>query len=386
MSSKVIILGSTGSIGVSALRVIRAMNNEFEVIGLSCHNNLEIFEKQLLEFKPAFAAVSSIEAAGSDEYKRLKAEFSDIVFFEGQDGILELARKKADVLLSAIVGSAGLMPALVSMGNIKRLALANKETLVMAGDIVIQKVRDNNVELVPVDSEHSAIFTLICRMNKSDISRIILTASGGSLRGRTMDQLENITPEEALLHPTWDMGNKITIDSATMMNKGLEVIETHHLFNIDYNSIDVIIHPESVIHSMVETNDGAVFAYMSCPDMAYPILNAMVYPEVRANPFEKLDLAKIGKLEFCEYDREKFPALELCYFAGRCGGTMPAVLNAANEIAVDAFLKKKIRFTDIVKIVEKTMNKHKAINNPDISDIFASDKWAREISNSIIAL
>ncbi len=385
MSSKITILGSTGSIGVSALKVLRSIEHNFEIYGLSCHSNLKLFEEQLSEFKPAVAAVASFKALKSEEYARLKKKFPAITFFEGQEGVIELAGQKADILISAIVGAAGLMPTLASIPNIKRLALANKETLVMAGDIVIQKVKECGIELIPIDSEHSAIFSMIDNMDKSGISRVILTASGGSMRNKTLEEMHKITPEEALIHPTWKMGKKISIDSATLMNKGLEVIETHHLFNLDYNSISVIIHPESIIHSMVETIDGAVYAYMTVPDMIYPIFNALVYPEVKKNPFSRLDFTKIGKLEFIKYDIDKFPALELCYSAGRAGGTMPAVLNAANEVAVHAFLEKKILFTDIVKIVEKTMNKHKIINNPDISDIFAFDKWAREISNSLIA-
>jgi 1-deoxy-D-xylulose-5-phosphate reductoisomerase len=384
MSSKITILGSTGSIGVSSLRVLRSIEHKFEVYGLTCHGNLKLFEEQLSEFKPVFAAVASVRAVKSEEYAKLKKKFPAIIFLEGQEGVLELASQKVDVLISAIVGAAGLMPTLTSLPNIKRLALANKETLVMAGDIVTRKVKEHGVELIPVDSEHSAIFSLIDNMDKSIISKVILTASGGSMLNKTLEEMHKITPEKALIHPTWKMGKKISIDSATLMNKGLEVIEAHHLFNLDYDSISVIIHPESIIHSMVETIDGAVYAYMTVPDMVHPIFNALIYPEVKRNPFGKLDFEKIRKLEFYKYDIDKFSALELCYSAGRMGGTMPAILNAANEVAVHAFLEKKILFTDIVKIVEKTMNNHKIINDPDISDIFASDKWAREISNRLI--
>lgn len=384
MPLKIIILGSTGSIGISALRVIKSIGQKFEIYGLSCHNNLKLFEKQLAEFKPSIAAVSSAETVGSNEYKSLKKKFPRVEFFEGAEGVLELVSYKTDILISAIVGAAGLMPTLAALPNIKRLALANKETLVMAGDIVIQKIKELGVELIPVDSEHNAIFSMIGNLDKSAVSRIILTASGGSMREKTTEEMGRITVEEALQHPTWDMGNKITIDSATMMNKGLEVIEAHHIFNIDYNSINVIIHPESIIHSMIETKDGAIFAYMTVPDMVHPILSALVYPEKVRNPFGKLNLAEIGSLSFCDYDSNRFPALELCYSAGIAGGTVPAVLNAANEVAVNAFLQKEILFTDIVKVVEKTINKHSTINNPDISDIFASDKWARELADNLI--
>ncbi|MBN2041582.1 MAG: 1-deoxy-D-xylulose-5-phosphate reductoisomerase [Spirochaetes bacterium] len=384
MSSKIIILGSTGSIGTSALRVLRFLKNDFEVYGLTCYGNLELFEEQLNEFRPSLAAVASNDLIDKDEYKKITNKFPEIKFFEGNEGVVELVRNKADVLISSIVGAAGLLPTLESLPFIKRLALANKETLVMAGDIVKKKVNEFDVELIPVDSEHSAIFSLIQNADKGSIKKIILTASGGSLRDRTLEEMASITPEDALAHPTWDMGNKITIDSATMMNKGLEVIEAHHLFDIDYGSIDVIVHPESIIHSMVEMNDGAIHAYLSIADMALPIINALTFPDSKANPFETLDLTKVGKLEFLAYDNIRFPALELCYNAGRIGGTMPAVLNAANEIAVHAFLGKKIAFTDIVKIVEKTINDHKVIDNPDLSDIFAADEWARDVSMSFI--
>ncbi|MBN2401521.1 MAG: 1-deoxy-D-xylulose-5-phosphate reductoisomerase [Spirochaetes bacterium] len=384
MSSKISILGSTGSIGVSALKVLRSVEHNFEVFGLSCNNNLKLFREQLAEFNPSVAAVASAEAVKSEDYARLKKQFPAVTFFEGDDGVLELANLETDVLISAIVGAAGLVPTLASLANIKRLALANKETLVMAGDIVTRKVKEHGVELIPVDSEHSAIFSMIGNMDISGISRVILTASGGSMRCKTVEEMNKITPEQALIHPTWNMGEKITIDSATLINKGLEVIEAHHLFNLDYGLISVIIHPESIIHSMVETVDGAVYAYMSVPDMVYPIFNALFYPEIKQNPFGKLDFSKIGKLEFFKYDNDKFPALDLCYSAGKSGGTMPAVLNAANEVAVKAFLEKKILFTDIVKIVEKTMNKHSIIYNPDISAIFDSDKWSRERAESML--
>ncbi len=384
MSSKVTILGSTGSIGVSALRVLRTFRSDFEVYGLCCNSNLRLFEEQLSEFRPSIAAVASIDAVESEEYANLRKKFPGIIFHEGEDGVLELVSHKVDILVSSIVGAAGLNPTMHSLPNIKRLALANKETLVMAGQILIEKIREYNVELIPVDSEHSAIFSLLRKTGRSDVARIILTASGGSMREKSIEEMRVISPEEALLHPTWEMGDKITIDSATLMNKGLEVIEAHYLFNMDYDSINVIIHPESIIHSMVETNDGAIYAYMSVADMAHPILNSLFYPEIVKNPFGSLDLAGIGKMEFYDYDPERFPALDLCYYAGKRGGSMPAVLNAANEVAVNAFLEKKICFTDIVKIVEKTMEKHDINNNPDLKDIFGFDEWARNVSAGII--
>jgi len=384
MSQTITILGSTGSIGIATLRVIKTLNNKFVVYGLTCYNNLNLLEKQIQEFNPVAIAIGAKDLAITDKYKTLKKKYNHIEFLEGEEGIIEISTRKVNILLSAIVGAAGLKPSIAALPNIERIAIANKETLVMAGDIFIQKVKQHNVELIPVDSEHSAIFSLIENIKSSEIKRLIITASGGSLRERPINELSTITPEEALAHPTWEMGKKITIDSATFINKGLEVIESHHLFNLDYNQIDVIIHPESIIHSMVETIDGAIHAYLSVADMALPIIKALTYPEKKENPFEWLDLARIGSLNFYPYNNKRFPALELCYHAGRTGGTMPTVLNAANEIAVNAFLNKKIKFTEIVNLIERTMGKHKTINKPNLSDIFQSDQWARKITKSLL--
>jgi 1-deoxy-D-xylulose-5-phosphate reductoisomerase len=378
------ILGSTGSIGVSTLKVLRVLAEEYRVYGLSCNENLNLFEQQIEEFRPRVAAVGSSGVARSESFKNLKNKFPHVEFLVGGGGIEELARREVDVLVSAIVGAAALKPTLSAVPHVRRIALANKETLVMAGDIFINSIKQHNIELIPIDSEHSAIFSLIENLNPADISRIILTASGGSLRDKTVKELREVTPEEALVHPNWNMGSKITIDSATMMNKGLEVIEAHHLFNIDYSRIEVVIHPESIIHSMVETSDGALFAHMGVTDMAHPILYSLVYPERRKNPFGRLDLEKIKKLSFAPFDNSKYPALKLCFTAGKQGGTMPAVLNAANEIAVDAFLGERIPFTDIIRIVEKTLEDHEKVDNPDISAILNADIWARGKAKSLI--
>ncbi len=384
MSTSVTILGSTGSIGVSALRVIHSLRDEFTVYGLSCYSNLALLEGQIREFHPRMVAVGSSELAASPEYTELRERHSRIKFLQGAAGINELVMQNVDILLSAIVGAAGLGPAVAALPHVKRIALANKETLVMAGSLFMDKVREHDVELLPVDSEHSAIFSLLRGITSPDVSRIILTASGGSLRHKLPHELESVTPEEALAHPTWDMGSKITIDSATLMNKGLEVIEAHHLFNVSYDRIEVVIHPESIIHSMVETADGAMYAHMSVPDMALPILNALVYPRRLPNDFGRLDLAKLGRLTFSAYDPEKSPAVALCYQAGRTGGTMPAVLNGANEIAVKAFLEGGIRFTDIVRTVEKTMNLHYTIQRPVMEEIYSADLWARETAKNLL--
>jgi 1-deoxy-D-xylulose-5-phosphate reductoisomerase len=273
---------------------------------------------------------------------------------------------------------------MVATKHAKRIALANKETLVMAGDLFMKAVSENGCELIPVDSEHSALFALLDGKNREDILRLIVTASGGSLRDRSASELERVTPEEALAHPTWNMGAKITIDSATLMNKGFEVIEAHHLFSLPYEKIDVIVHPESIIHSMVETREGSIYAHMSVTDMAFPITNALTYPEKCENPFGRLDLAQIGKLTFREYDPVRFPALALCYASGRAGGTANAVLNAANEIAVAAFLDRRIGYGDIVRVVSDALAKHEIQSAPALEDIFEADSWARAQATSMI--
>lgn len=384
MSKTVTVLGSTGSIGVSTLRVVKFLNDEYRVYGLTCQKNITLLEAQIREFHPRAVAVESNEIVTSDEYRKLKKRYTEVEFLEGEDGVMELAGRQVDLLVSAIVGAAGLKPTLNAVNNCKRIALANKETLVMAGDIFTGRIRSEKSELIPVDSEHSAVFSLLENINNSYVERIILTASGGSLRNLPIEKMDSVTPEIALDHPTWNMGNKITIDSATLMNKGLEVIEAHYLFGFEYERINVLIHPESIVHSMIELVDGALHAHMGVADMALPILNAMKYPEKIRNDFGRLKLEDIGSLHFTVYDRKRYPSLELCYCAGREGGTMPAVLNAANEVAVDAFLSKKIKFTDIVRVVDKTMGKLSNIKDPDIDDIIKCNSESREISKRII--
>ncbi len=383
MPASVTIFGSTGSIGVSSLRVIRSLGERFSIYGLSCFNNLDALERQIREFSPAVVAVGDTDVCTGDRYRMLAANFPDVEFLEGAEGILELSRRKVDTVISAIVGAAGMMPTLESIPHTRRIALANKETLVMSGEIIGRCVREHGVELIPVDSEHSAVFTLLEHMERTDVARIILTASGGSLRDLPLEELEYASPEMALAHPTWNMGSKITVDSATLMNKGLEVIEAHFLFDMEYDRISVLIHPESIIHSMVETRDGGVHAYLSVTDMALPIHNALLYPEKEENPFGKLDLLKHGALTFREFEPARYPALELCYEAGRQGGTMPAVLNAANETAVRRYLNGEIRFTDIAGIVEKVMAVHRSDDDAGLNDIINADAWARAEAYSI---
>jgi 1-deoxy-D-xylulose-5-phosphate reductoisomerase len=385
MGKSVTILGSTGSVGETVLRVLRYLKDEYRVFGLACGGNIGLLDRQISEFRPAAVAVGTIAAAASEQYRSLKRKYPGIEFFENEEGVEELARKNVDVLVSAIVGAAGLRPTLAGLSSSKRIALANKETLVMAGDIVKKLLMANGAELIPVDSEHSALFSLMRNMDKADILRIILTASGGSLRGLPEKDLENVTPERALAHPTWEMGSKITIDSATLMNKGFEVIEAHYLFDLDYDDIDILIHPESIIHSMVETVDGALYAHMSVTDMALPVLAALTHPSKVRNPFGRLDLGRIKQLSFASCEKKRYPALDLCYAAGRRGGTMPAVLNGANEIAVEAFLGGSIPFTGIVKLAERTMARHAVKDNPGIRDIFEADREARETARIFIA-
>ncbi len=381
MLKTVTILGSTGSIGTSALKVIRAFPGKFKVYGLACNNNIDLLESQIAEFSPEICAIG---ISDKSKVESLRNKYKEIEFIYGANSAVEIASRPADIILTAIVGAAGLLPSLAAIKSAKRIALANKETLVMAGDVFMKSVIEKKVELIPVDSEHGAIFSIMKNLSVTDIEKIILTASGGSLRDFYIEDLDAVTPEEALNHPTWVMGNKITIDSATLMNKGFEVIEAHYLFNIPYDKIDVVIHPESVVHSMVETIDGSVFAHMGITDMTMPILNAFSFPECVRNDFGKLDLVKRGSLHFNRCDEIRYPALNLCFEAGKIGGTMPAVINASNEIAVRAFLDKKISFTDIAKIAEKAMNTIKVVKDSNIEEIINADKEARIFAESLI--
>ncbi len=380
MGKTVSILGSTGSIGCSTLRVIESLGGEFEVYGIGCSGSLALLRDQIAVFSPAAAAVESDKAVVSDEFASIRREFPAVEFLTGSGAMEELASRTVDVCVSAVVGAAGLRPSLSALRNSRRVALANKETLVMAGGIVMQTAAECAAELIPVDSEHSAVLSLLGNVPEGSLERIILTASGGGLRDCPLNNLSEVTPEMALAHPTWDMGRKITIDSATLVNKGLEVIEAHYLFDVPYSDISVLIHPESVIHSLVETVDGSLFAHMGVADMALPILSALKYPEKVRNKFGRLRLEDIGSLNFREFDRERYPALELCYEAGIQGGTMPAVLNAANEAAVEAFLDGNIAFTDITRVIENAMKSHMSIQNPSLEDIFDADYKTRRIS------
>lgn len=373
------ILGSTGSIGTQALDVCR--NLGFEVVALAAGNNAELLEKQAREFKPKIVALYDEKAA-----KGLSIALSDtdITVLGGEEGVLKAAVVDCDIVLNAVTGIAGLRPTITAIEAGNDIALANKETLVAGGKRVMDFAKERGVKILPVDSEHSAIFQ--CLQAKGDYARIqklILTASGGPFFGKTLSQLENMKPEDALAHPTWNMGRKVTIDSATMANKGLEIIEAAHLFGVSQNNIDVVIHRESIVHSLVEFTDNSVLAQLGVPDMRTPIQYALTVPERCESIVEHLDLAKIGTLHFYEQDNVAFPATDIARHALSIGKTATAAFNAADEIAVAAFLEGKIGFTDIPKILEKTVEKSFA-SEDSFEEVFETDKEARKFASSLI--
>ena len=384
MTKNVTILGATGSIGESTLKVIRSLKDEFKVAALVCQKNIIKLEEQIKEFHPARVGVADQDVLLSSAYQKLKKKYSFVDFYEGDLEILDLVKQPVDLLVSGIKGAAGLKPTLESLPFVKRVALANKESLVMAGPLFVEAVQKYGVELIPIDSEHNALFVLMHDLDHLEIEKVILTASGGSLLQVSLEELENISPGQALQHPTWEMGNKITIDSATLMNKGLEVIEAHYLFNLPYDKIEVIIHPESVVHAMIELIDGSLHAHLGKADMVFPILYSFKYPKRSKNKFGKLSLEQLGSLNFCPYDQDRFPALQICYSAGKQGGVAPVFLNASNEVAVGFFLREQIGFLDIVKVVEKTMEFQENIKSPKLEDIFKADQLARTRATEII--
>ncbi|ADU30721.1 1-deoxy-D-xylulose-5-phosphate reductoisomerase [Evansella cellulosilytica] len=373
---KIGLLGSTGSIGVQTLDVIRAHKSSFQLVTMSFGKNIEKGLAQINEFQPYIVSVETKEIA--DQIAHQLPSHVKLVY--GAEGIIEVATyHKMDLLVNAVMGSVGLKPTLAAIESRIDVAIANKETLVTAGHLVTQLAEKMGVELIPVDSEHSAIYQCLEGNIEKEVSRIILTASGGSFRDRSIEELKTVTIEDALNHPNWNMGAKITIDSATMMNKGLEVIEAKWLFNIPYEKIDVILHKESIIHSMVEYIDGSVLAHLGSPDMRVPIQYALTKPE-RLDMYEgkKLNLWELGALHFQQVDYERFRCLHLAYEAGKIGGTAPTVLNAANEIAVSLFLQGKITFLQIEEIVEKALMMHRTSNSPSLEEIVSVDKDTRE--------
>jgi 1-deoxy-D-xylulose-5-phosphate reductoisomerase len=382
------LLGSAGSIGTQTLDVVRRHKDSFRVVGLSSFNEVDLLEKQAQEFKPVVVSLSVSEAA--DELKNRLArnpETDDIKVFSGSEGLMKVATcGNADTVVTAVVGSVGLLPTLEAIKAGKNVAVANKETLVCAGEIVMREAKRSGVTLMPIDSEHSAIFQCLNGEKREHLKRIIVTCSGGPFRNTAKEKMDNATKKEVLNHPTWTMGPKITTDCATLMNKGLEVIEAHWLYDVPYDQISVVIHPQSIIHSMVEFKDGSIINQIGVHDMRVPIQYALSYPDrFESGDFAFLDLIKVGRLDFFAPDMEKFPCLRLAYGAGRLGGTMPAVMNAANEVAVvEFFLKDRCKFSDIAKAVEKTMYVHKSIEKPSLEDILKSDTWAREHARSIL--
>ena len=375
------ILGSTGSIGVSTLEIVAAHPDRFRIAALTAGRNLELFARQIRQFSPAIAAV-----AHEEDVPRLKALCSDlgVKIIGGREGLVAAATADdAEMVVAAIVGAAGLEPTAAAIRAGKDVALANKETLVTAGHLFMEMVENHGVKLYPVDSEHSAVFQSIEGHRSQDITKIILTASGGPFLNTPVEQLKVVTVRDALNHPNWSMGRKITIDSATMMNKGLEVIEARWLFDVPVEKIDVNIHPQSIIHSMVEYIDGCVIAQLGTPDMKAPIAYALSYPERVSTGVKPLDLTTFSGLTFHTPDLNKFRCLGLAYRAIREGESMPAVMNAANEIAVDAFLEGAIGFVQIADVIEATMNTHQATDLATIEQVLQADRWARETARSI---
>ena len=379
MAKNISILGSTGSIGTQTLEVVKEIGS-ISVKAMSTNVNIDLFEKQIRQFKPELVCVMNEEKA-----KELENRISDmkITVLSGMEGLKAVAtHEKSDTVVNSVVGNIGLEPTAEAIKNKKDIALANKETLVTSGELIMKLIKENNVNMYPVDSEHSAIFQSLQGNEENNIRQILLTASGGPFRKR--DSLDDVTVEQALNHPNWSMGKKITIDSATLMNKGLEVIEAKWLFNVPLEKITVVVHPQSIIHSMVEYEDGAIIAQLGVPDMKVPIQYALTYPKRVKNSFEKLDIFSVSSLTFEKPRTDKFRCLTLAYDAIKTGGTMPAVMNAANEIAVAAFLNRRIGFTDIPKVIEKTMDKHKVIGNYTLDDVLNVDKEARKYSEEVI--
>ncbi len=376
----VVVLGSTGSIGRQTLDVIKHHEDLFSLLGIAARDEVGIIQEQLACYHPQQVNISDPAA-----YKALKGDLpAGVDLSLGMEALCEMcATPAADIVVVAVSGAIGIKPTLAAIAAGKQIALANKETLVAAGDLVMEKVADEGVLLIPVDSEHSAIFQCLAG-EQTHLHKIWLTASGGPFRGYSPEQLQEVTVAMTLKHPTWAMGPKISVDSATLMNKGLEVIEAHHLFKVDYDAIKVVVHPESVVHSAVELQDGSFLAHLGPADMRIPIQYALTYPKRLNAPVKGLQLSTLGTLHFEEPDFKAFPALELAYLAGRNGGTMPAVMNAANEVAVGAFLEGKIPFSRIVPVVIEVMEQHRGVSAPDLDTILALDRWARLQSARIL--
>ncbi len=377
---KIAVLGSTGSIGTSALDVISRFPDRFKVSSLSANSNTGLLSRQIKRFRPR--AVSVVDKRRAREFAKTHRRLR---VYEGAEGLCSMIREvEADMVVVGIVGSSALLPIMTAISRIRRIALANKEAVVMAGDIIIREARKKKVSILPIDSEHSAIFQCMASGGGSGVKKIYLTGSGGPLLKTSKKELRKVTPQMALNHPKWKMGRKISVDSATMMNKGLEVIEAHHLFGLEVKGIEVLIHPEAVVHSMVEFVDGSILAQMGPCDMRVPIQYALTYPGRDVSPVKQFNFSKIKALHFYSPDLSKFPCLEMAYEACRCGGTYPCVLNASNEIVVREFLKGRIRFTDIAKVIQRVLGLHRDSGNPGLEEILEADRWGREKTKEIL--
>ncbi|MCM3742866.1 1-deoxy-D-xylulose-5-phosphate reductoisomerase [Sporosarcina luteola] len=376
MTKQISLLGATGSIGTQTLDIIQSNKEQFKLVSFSAGMNIPKVREITAQFRPELVSVMREEDAVA-----LQSEFPETRFVHGKEGLVAVAAQTgADMLVNAVIGSVGLEPTMEAIRQGITIAISNKETLVAAGDIVMEEARKRNVALLPVDSEHSALFQSLNGENPKRVSRLILTASGGSFRDLSRDQLQGVTVEQALAHPNWSMGNKLTIDSATMMNKGLEVIEAHHLFDMPYDRIECLLHKESIIHSMVEFEDTSIMAQLGSPDMRVPIQYAMTYPDrIPMQNAKPLRLEEIGTLHFEKMDFKRFKALALAYEAGKQGGTMPTVMNAANEVAVHLFMQGRIPFLQIEEIVERMMDNHQSISSPDLEAILETDSITRKM-------
>jgi 1-deoxy-D-xylulose-5-phosphate reductoisomerase len=378
---KIALLGATGSIGVNVLNCVDNSPEDYEIVALSTHSKVDLVLQQCNHYRPKYVAVTGRSLSDS---KRLEFENIGVKVFSGDTALVDLAQNaKYEMLVNAVVGAAGFLPTLTAIDNGADIALANKETLVIGGQIVMQRAKSAGVDLLPIDSEHSAIFQSLMGESYDDIEEILLTASGGPFRNTSLEDFRNITVEQALNHPNWNMGRKITIDSATMMNKGLEVIEAFWLFGVSVDKIRVVIHPQSIIHSMVAFHDGSIKAQLGMPDMRVPIQLAMTYPQRVAADFPRIDWTQLKELTFDTPDLHKFECLSLAFQAIRAGGTTPAVMNAANEIAVAKFLDRKIGFLQIARMIEKTIEAHEFNAHPEVEDLLAADQWARNYAEAL---
>ena len=375
------ILGSTGSIGTNALEVIRNKSSKFNVVAMSAHCNYKLLIEQINEFKPTYVSIGT-----KNGYEKIVKKYPNLEIYLGNEGLKKLGGlDEADILLTAISGAVGIEATIEAIKKEKRIALANKETMVAAGDLINNMLKKYKAEIIPVDSEHSAIYQSLLGGKKDEVNKIIITASGGTFRGKTLEELKVVKVEDALKHPNWSMGKKITIDSSTLCNKGLEVIEAHQLFNVPYDDIEVLVHPQSIIHSMVEFNDMSIIAQLGVPDMKVPIQYAFTYPNRASNKvLESLNFKTISNLTFDEVDNDVFKGVEYAYLAGRIGKSMPAVYNAANEIAVDQFINGNINFLDIYKVIKNTMDNHVVYSVDTLEAVLKADNWARKEATKII--